>query len=74
MVSLQRFAGAWDADLRTGHLNHFPLARRGRRSLTFLDTVVRDTGVQLDDLRTAMCNREVWRKIVNGISIEDRPK
>ena len=51
-----------------------PQTRRGRRPLTFLDIVVRDTSVQLEDLRTAMCNRDVLRKIVNGISIEDCPK
>ena len=47
---------------------------RGRRPLTFLDVVARDTGLQLDDLRTVMCDRDVWRQTVNGISIEDRPK
>lgn len=49
-------------------------ANRGRRPLTFLDTVARDTGVQMGDLRTAMLDRDVWRSIVNGISIENRPK
>ena len=29
------------------------------RTLKFLDAVVRDAGVQLDDLRSAMCDGEV---------------
>ena len=49
-------------------------ANRGRRPLIFLDTVARDTGLEFGDLRTAMLDRDVWRNVVNGISIENRPK
>ena len=45
---------------------------RGRRPLTFLDTVARDTEVQVDDLRTAMSDRAVWRTLVNGVSSATR--
>ena len=51
-----------------------PQTSRGRRPLTFLDSVGRDTGVTLGDMRTAMLDRDVWRTFVDGISIEDRPK
>ena len=51
-----------------------PQMGRGRRPLTFLDSVGRDTGVTLGDIRTAMLDRAVWRTFVDGISIEDRPK
>ena len=49
-------------------------ANRGRRPLTFLDTVARDAGLDVGDVRTAMLDRAVCRQIVDGISIEDRPK
>ena len=49
-------------------------AKRGRRPLTFLDTVARDTGLEQGELRTAMLDRDVWRNVVNGISIENRPE
>ena len=47
---------------------------RGRRPLTFLDSVARDTGLDVGDLKGAMLDRAVWRKIVEEFSIEDRPK
>ena len=34
----------------------------------------RDAGLDVGDVRTAMLDRAVWRQIVDGISIEDRPK
>ena len=49
-------------------------ANRGRRPLTFLDTVARDEGLELGDLRTAMLDHDVRRNIVNGIPIENCPK
>ena len=49
-------------------------ANRGRRPLTFLDTVARDAGLDVGDVRTVMLDRAVWRQILDGISIEDRPK
>ncbi|KAL5270988.1 hypothetical protein ACHWQZ_G001587 [Mnemiopsis leidyi] len=51
-----------------------PQTGRGRRPLTFLDTVARDAGVEIGDLRGVMLDRTVWRNIVEQFSIEDRPK
>ncbi|KAL5270844.1 hypothetical protein ACHWQZ_G001493 [Mnemiopsis leidyi] len=52
-----------------------PQTGRGRRPLTFLDTVARDAGVDIGDLRGVMLDRiTVWRNIVEQFSIEDRPK
>ena len=51
-----------------------PFAGRARRPLAFLVTVARDVGLEIGDLRGAMLDREVWRKIVEGFSIVDRPK
>ena len=41
----------------------------GRRSrkLTYVDTLVRDTGLDLQDLKTAMLDRNCWREIVQSI-------
>ena len=35
-------------------------AKRGRRPLTFLDTVARDTDMDVEDLRAVMLDRGVW--------------
>ena len=52
-----------------------PQVGRGRRSLTFLDSVARDTGLEVGNLiKGAMLDRAVWRKIVEEFSIVDRPK
>ena len=66
---------------RPNHLHHIALAwrlpqvGRGRRSLTFLDSVARDTGLDVGNLiKGAMLDRAVWRKIVEEFSIVDRPK
>ena len=47
---------------------------RGRRPLTFLDTVARDVRLDVSDLKGAMLDRAVWRRIVEEFSIVDRPK
>ncbi len=47
---------------------------RGRRPLTFLDTVARDAGLDVREVRTAMLDRAVWRHIIGGISTECRQK
>lgn len=41
----------------------------GRRSrkLTYVDTLVRDTGLDIQDLKTAMLDRNCWREIVQSI-------
>ena len=49
-------------------------ANRGRRPLTFLDTIARDVNLDVGDIQTATLDRAVWRQLVDGISIEDRPK
>ena len=36
--------------------------------------VARDTGLDVGDLKGAMLDRAVWRKIVEEFSIVDRPK
>ena len=72
-----RFAGhcmrASDQVISTILPWRLPQSGRGSRPRSFLDNVARDAGVPIGDLRTAMCDRDVWRRIVNGISIEDRP-
>jgi hypothetical protein len=47
---------------------------RGRRPLTFMDTVARDAGLDVREVRTAMLDRAVWRDIIGGISTECRQK
>ena len=48
--------------------------KRGRRPLTFLDIVARDAELDVHEMKTVMLDRAVWRHVVDGISIEDRPK
>jgi hypothetical protein len=73
-----RFAGhcmrASDQVISTILPWRLPQFRRGRRPLSFLDTVARDTGLRVEDLRTVMCDRTIWRRRVEEISIEHRPK
>ena len=40
------------------------------RKLTYYDTICRDTGLQYDDLKTAMNDRATWKEIVYNISAE----
>ena len=47
--------------------SHLPV--RSRR-LTFPKVISRDAGLDVEDLRAAMCDREVWRDVVWGISAE----
>ena len=65
---------AADQTISTILLWRLPQAGRGRRPLTFLDTVARDVGLDIGDLKGVMLDREVWRRIVEEFSIEDRPK
>ena len=73
-----RFAGhcmrAADQTISTILPWRLPQVGRGRRPLTFLDSVARDTGLDVGDLKGAMLDRAVWRKIVEEFSIVDRPK
>ena len=50
--------------------------KRGRRPLTFLDTVARDTDIAVEDIRTVMLDRATWRTVVDDISSDTgtRPK
>ena len=41
---------------------------RGRRPLTFLDSVARDTGLDVGDLKGAMLDRAVWRSFRSWIA------
>ena len=40
--------------------------KRGRPATTFIRTIQNDTGLETDELQTAMLNRDVWRAIVGG--------
>ena len=33
------------------------------RKLTYVDTIIRDSGIPLENLNQAMADRDVWRKI-----------
>ena len=51
--------------------------KRGRRPLSYLDTIARDIYIDVGDVRTAMLERRTWRTIVDNISREKhhpRPK
>lgn len=39
--------------------------RRGRPALNFMDVLKQDTGLDVNDVRSAMQNRKVWRAIVD---------
>ena len=73
-----RFAGhcmrAVDQTISTILPWRLPQVARGRRPLTFLDTVARDVRLDVSDLKGAMLDRAVWRRIVEEFSIVDRPK
>ena len=47
--------------------SHLPV--RSRR-LTFPKVISRDAGLDVEDLRATMCDSEVWRDVVRGISAE----
>ena len=40
---------------------------RRTRKLTYVGTLVRDTGLDIQDLKTAMLDRNCWREIVQSI-------
>ena len=45
--------------------------RRGRRPLTFPDIVARDVKLSVEETRTAMLDRAVWRCHIHGVSMDD---
>ena len=38
--------------------------KRGRPALTYIDILKRDTGLQVEEIKTAMLDRKIWRGIV----------
>ena len=52
-----------------GHMNV------GRRAITYMDTLMRDTNLaSVEELRTAMMDREDWRRRADSKRVETRPK
>ena len=50
-------------------------ARRGRRAVTYIDTLMRDTNLaSADELKTAMMDREGWRRRADSKQVETLPK
>ena len=50
-------------------------ARIGRRAVTYIDTLMRDTNLaSADELKTAMMDREGWRRRADSKRVETRPK
>ena len=41
------------------------IRKRGRPALNYMDVITQDTGLDVNDVRTAMQNRKVWRAIVD---------
>ena len=37
---------------------------RGRPTLTYIDSLKSDTGLEVEELKTAMQGREIWKAIV----------
>ena len=49
--------------------------KRGRRKLTYIDTLLDDTGLETAlELRSAMLNRSDWRKRIQEVRVGTRPK
>ena len=49
--------------------------KRGRRAVTYIDTLMEDTGVgSTNELKTAMLDREGWRRRATFRRAEARPK
>ena len=47
----------------------------GRRAVTYIDTLLRDTNLDnVDELKTAMMDREDWRSRTDSKRVEARPK
>ena len=47
----------------------------GRRAVTYIDTLMKDTGLEnVDEMRTAMMDREGWRKRADSVRVKDRPR
>ena len=49
--------------------------KRGRRAVTYIDTLIEDTGLgSINELKTAMLDREGWRRRATFRRVEARPK
>ena len=42
--------------------------RKGARPLSYTTTIIRDTGIRLEDLRNAMEDKDTWRSMVKHVS------
>ena len=51
-----------------------PQVARGRRLLTFLDTVALDVRLDVGYLKGVILDRAVWTRVVEEFLIVDRPK
>ena len=40
--------------------------KRGRPQKTYIDQVIEDTGLQMEELKTLMANREGWESFTNS--------
>ena len=40
--------------------------KRGRPQKTYIDQVIEDTGLQMEELKTLMANREEWKSFTNS--------
>ena len=50
-------------------------ANRGRRKQTFIDTLLKDTGFEMEsEIKTAMLDREGWRQRIHSVRAGARPK
>ena len=39
--------------------------KRGRPQKTYIDQPIEDTGLQMEELKTLMANREEWKSFIN---------
>ena len=48
---------------------------RGRRAVNYIDTLMEDTGLEgVEELKTAMMDREGWRRRAESRRVKTRPK
>ena len=50
-------------------------SKRGERKTTYIDTLLRDTGcANENEIRTAMMDRDSWKKRIHGVRAGARPR
>ena len=70
--SNKKFSGhIWRHDEELGHNLLFWMptngkSKRGRRQKTYIDQLIEDTGLQLEERKTLMANREEWKSFINS--------